>query len=50
MELTEVRLFTSALEEEPNRLAEEFGFEAFAVIRRKPIAWDYPAESSPESD
>ena len=49
MELTEVRLFTSALEENPNRLAEEFGFEAMAIIRRKPIAWDYPAESSPES-
>lgn len=49
MELTEVRLFTSALEEDPNRLAEDFGFEAFAVIRRKPIAWDYPAESAPES-
>ena len=50
MELTEVRVFTSALEEEPNRLAEDFGFEAMAIIHRKPIAWDYPAESSPESD
>ena len=49
MELTEVRTFTSALDEDPNRLAEEFGFEAFAIIRRKPIAWDYPAGSSPES-
>ena len=49
MELTEVRTYTSALDEHPNRLAEEFGFEAFAVIRRTPIAWDYPAESSSES-
>jgi hypothetical protein len=50
MELTEVRLYTSALEENPNRLAEEFGFEAMAIIRRRPIAWDYPAESPPESE
>ena len=43
LELTEVRLFVSALEEDPNRLAEELGFEAIGVIRRKRIAWDYPA-------
>lgn len=45
LELTEVRLYTNAFEEGPNQLAEELGFEAIAVIRRKPIAWDYPAES-----
>jgi GNAT superfamily N-acetyltransferase len=47
MELTEVRLYTNAFEEGPNRLAEDLGFEAIAVIRRKPIAWDYPADSFP---
>lgn len=43
MELTEVRLFTSAVDELPNRLAEEMGFEAFGIIRRKSISWDYPS-------
>ncbi|MCL7962658.1 MAG: GNAT family N-acetyltransferase [marine benthic group bacterium] len=47
MELTEVRLFTSALEPQPNQLAEELGFEAFGIIRRKPISWDYPPGDSP---
>jgi GNAT superfamily N-acetyltransferase len=46
MELTEVRLFTSALEAQPNQLAEELGFEAFGIIRRKPISWDYPPGDS----
>jgi GNAT superfamily N-acetyltransferase len=49
MELMEVRLFTSALEEQPNRLAEQLGFEAFGIIRRKTISWDYPP-GPPEGD
>ncbi len=50
LELTEVRLFTSALEEEPNLLAEELGFEAIGIVRRKPIAWDYPADEPSGSE
>lgn len=41
-ELTEVRLFISSHAEEANRLAEEHGFEAIAVIRRRPVEWNYP--------
>lgn len=47
LELTEVRLFTSALDPFPNRLAEEYGFEAFEVVRRRPIEWDYPQGRTP---
>jgi len=43
-ELTEARLFVSAKAEAANQLAEEHGFEAIAVIRRRPIEWDYPAD------
>lgn len=47
LELTEVRLFTSAFDPGPNRLAEEYGFEAFEIVRRRPIEWDYPQGRSP---
>lgn len=43
-ELTEVRLYVSALAEEANRIAESHGFEAIAVIRRRAIEWDYPSD------
>ncbi len=43
-ELVEVRLFVSAKAEVANQLAEEHGFEAIAVIRRRPIEWDYPSD------
>ncbi len=43
-ELTEARLYVSAMAEGANRLAEEHGFEAIAVIRRKAIGWDYPSD------
>ena len=49
LELTEVRLFISAFEEFPNRLADELGFEPIGIIRRRKIAWDYPAAEPPES-
>lgn len=47
LELTEVRLFTSALDPSTNQLSEEFGFEAFEVVRRRPIEWDYPRGRTP---
>lgn len=47
-ELTEIRLFISAHAEEANRLAEEHGFEAIAVIRRRPVEWSYPPLESSE--
>jgi GNAT superfamily N-acetyltransferase len=43
-ELTETRLFVSAMAEAANRLAEEHGFEAIAVIRRRPVEWDFPSD------
>ena len=43
-ELTEVRLFVSAMADQANRLAEEHGFEAIAVIRRRSIEWDLPSD------
>jgi GNAT superfamily N-acetyltransferase len=43
-ELTEARLYVSALAETANRIAEEHGFEAIAVIRRRVIEWDYPSD------
>ena len=43
-ELTEVRLYVSALAEEANQIAEDQGFEAIAVIRRRSIEWDYPSD------
>ena len=43
-ELTEARLYVSAMADRANRLAEEHGFEAIAVIRRKAIDWDYRSD------
>ncbi len=43
-ELTEARLYVSAMAEAANRRAEEHGFEAIAVIRRRAIEWDYPSD------
>jgi GNAT superfamily N-acetyltransferase len=43
-ELTEARLYVSAMAETANRRAEEHGFEAIAVIRRRAIEWDYPSD------
>jgi len=43
-ELTEARFFVSALADSANLLAEEHGFEAIAVIRRRAIEWDYPSD------
>ena len=45
-ELTEARLYVSAMAEAANRRAEEHGFEAIAVIRRRAIEWDYPSDPS----
>jgi hypothetical protein len=42
MELTEVRLFMLPGDEGADRLADELGFEAIAVVRRRAIEWDYP--------
>lgn len=44
LELTEVRLYTSADALVANALAEEFGFTAFEVVRRKTIDWCLPPE------
>jgi GNAT superfamily N-acetyltransferase len=44
LELTEVRLYTSADALVANALAEEFGFTAFEVVRRKAIDWCLPPE------
>ena len=44
LELTEVRLYTSADAVIANALAEEFGFTAFEVVRRKAIDWCLPPE------
>jgi GNAT superfamily N-acetyltransferase len=46
-ELTEVRLYVSAMADDANRLAEEQGFEAIAVIRRRAIEWDFPSDPGP---
>lgn len=43
-ELTEARVYISAMAEAANRLAEEHGFEAIAVVRRRAIEWDYPSD------
>ncbi|MFO7586896.1 MAG: GNAT family N-acetyltransferase [Gemmatimonadota bacterium] len=42
LELTEVRLYMSPGDAGANRLAEELGFEAIAIVRRRAIEWDYP--------
>lgn len=50
LELTEVRLFTSAFDPAPNDLAEELGFKAIEIVRRRAIEWDYPPGKSPFDD
>lgn len=47
LELTEVRLFTSAYDPAPNDLAEELGFRAMEYVRRRTIEWDYPRGKTP---
>lgn len=47
-ELTEVRLVTAAGDVMGNALAEEMGFEAVEVIRRKPVDWHRPPEEQLE--
>ncbi|MFQ5529879.1 MAG: GNAT family N-acetyltransferase [Gemmatimonadota bacterium] len=48
--LTEIRLYTSAYEEAANRRAEELGFEAFEVVRRRPVERNYPPGRTPFDD
>ncbi|HKK07935.1 MAG TPA: GNAT family N-acetyltransferase [Gemmatimonadota bacterium] len=43
-ELTELRLYTSARNVVANAIAEELGFEAVEVVRRKPVDWRSPPE------
>lgn len=49
MELTELRLYTSAEDVLGNAMAEEMGFEAVEVIRRKPLDWSRSPEEQVES-
>ncbi len=43
-ELMEIRLFTSAHAVMGNAIADELGFEAIEVVRRKPVDWGSPPE------
>lgn len=45
MELPDVRLYTAAQNVLANAIAEEHGFEAVEVIRRKQLDWSRPPES-----
>ena len=47
-ELTEVRLVTAAGDVVGNALAEEMGFEAVEVVRRKPVDWQRPPDRQVE--
>lgn len=47
-ELTEIRLVTSAGNVLGNAIAEEMGFDAVEVVRRKPIDWRSPPEEQVE--
>jgi len=47
MGMTEIRLYTSALDPVPNLRAEEMGFEAFEVVRRRPVERNYPLGKTP---
>lgn len=47
-ELTEVRLFTPASDVMANAIAEELGFEAVEVVRRKRVDWRSPPEQQVE--
>ncbi len=48
MELTEVRLYTSAENVLANAIAEERGFEAVEVVRRRKVDWSRPPEEQVE--
>ncbi len=48
--LTEIRLFTSAYEPAPNRRAEELGFEAFEIVRRRTVERNFPLGKTPFDD
>lgn len=43
-ELTEIRLITAGGDIVGNALAEELGFEAVEVVRRKPLDWQRPPD------
>ncbi|TFG64082.1 MAG: GNAT family N-acetyltransferase [Gemmatimonadales bacterium] len=45
--LSEIRLFTSAYESAANLRAEEMGFEAFEIVRRRPVERIYPPGKTP---
>ncbi len=45
--LTEIRLYTSAYQPAPNQRAEEMGFEAFEIVRRRPMERSYPPGRTP---
>lgn len=45
--MTEIRLVTSAYEPAPNRRAEEMGFEAFEIVRRRPVERNFPIGRTP---
>jgi GNAT superfamily N-acetyltransferase len=45
--LTEIRLFTSSCEPVANLRAEEMGFEAFEIVRRRPVERNYPMGKTP---
>ena len=47
-ELTEVRLVTAGSDVVGNAVAEELGFEAVEVIRRKPLDWHRPPDEQIE--
>jgi len=47
MGLTEIRLFTSAFEPAPNLRAEEMGFEAIEIVRRRPVERNYGIGKTP---
>ncbi len=49
-ELTEVRLVTAAGDVVGNALAEELGFEAVEVMRRKPLDWHRPPDEQVEEE
>lgn len=44
LELTEVRLYTGAEAERSNKTAEDLGFSAIEIVRRKTIDWSRPPE------
>lgn len=49
-ELTEVRLLTPATDVVSNAIADELGFDAVEVIRRKPVDWRSPPEEQVEEE